>query len=151
MNSKRLHLLVNLPAGFFAVPSLAPVFARLEALGEVRRTSCNAADEILPHLAWADAVLMWSWPGLTHELLDQCPRLRFCTHLDIQQENARVLLQRGLPVSLGRRGFSPAAARLVATARARSKALAGGHCRAAAAAAAEVEAEEVTGAARPRL
>lgn len=115
MNSKPINLLVNLPPGFFTNPSLAPVFASLEKLGTVRKTSCNAGDEILPHLREADAVLMWSWPRLTDEMLAQCPNLRFCAHLDITQEGAQTLLARGIPVSVSRRGFSPAVAEMALT------------------------------------
>ena len=112
MNTQPIHLLINLPAGFFTIPALAPIYQRLEALGEVRKTSCNSGDEILPHLQWADAVLMWSWPKLTPQLLDACPNLRFSANLDITQDGARILLERGVPVSVARRAFSPAVAEM---------------------------------------
>ena len=110
------RLLINLPPGFFTAPQLEPTFARLEALAAtVTKTSCNAADEILPYLREADAILMWSWPRLTPKLLDQCPRLRFSANLDITQAGAKTLLERGVPVSVGRRGFSPAVSEMALT------------------------------------
>jgi D-3-phosphoglycerate dehydrogenase / 2-oxoglutarate reductase len=112
MNTQPIHLLINLPAGFFTIPALAPIYQWLEALGEVRKTSCNSADEILPHLQWADVVLMWSWPKLTPQLLDACPNLRFSANLDITQDGARILLERGVPVSVARHAFSPAVAEM---------------------------------------
>jgi hypothetical protein len=62
-------LLVNLPPTFFTHPMLKEHLARLESLAEVRKTSHNTAGEILPDLAWAQAVIMWAWPGLTDEML----------------------------------------------------------------------------------
>jgi phosphoglycerate dehydrogenase-like enzyme len=111
----KLHLLVNLPGEFFIEPTLAPIFARLEALGEVRRTSHDRADDLLPDLQWADAVLMWSWPRLTDNVLNQCPNLRFSANLDITQAGARTLLGRGMPVSVAKRAFSPAVAEMALT------------------------------------
>ncbi|MGV3613795.1 MAG: NAD(P)-dependent oxidoreductase [Fimbriimonas sp.] len=107
-----LRLLVNLPPGFYRTPEVQPILARLNALGEVRRTSHNAALEIAGDLAWADAVLMWSWPALTEELLNEAPNLRFAAHLDLSQHAARVALARKLPVSVGRSAFSPAVAEM---------------------------------------
>ena len=107
-----MNILVNLPPGFFTHRALAPVFARLDALGDVRQTSHDAADGIAPDLAWAEAVLMWSWPAWTPEGLAGAPRLRFAGHLDITQGGARAALARGLPVSVSRGGFSPAVAEM---------------------------------------
>ena len=108
-------LLVNLPPGFFTLAALEPTFARLELLAEVRRASCNGEDEILPHLREADAVFMWSWPRLTDALLAQCPRLRFAAFLDVRQPDGKRLLERGMPVSLAKRAFSPAVAEMALT------------------------------------
>lgn len=106
------RVLVNLPAGFFKTPATEPAWRRLEAFAEVRQTSFNTADEIEPDLQWADAVLMWSWPVLTNELLDRCPNLKMAAQLDISQRGAQVALQRSLPVSVGRSAFSPAVAEM---------------------------------------
>lgn len=110
--SQPLRLLVNLPAGFFTLPLFAPIWDDLAGFAEIRKTSLDEPAEILPHLQWADAVLTNSWPPLTPDVLDQCPRLRFCAHLDILQNSARELLARNIPVSLGRRGYSPAVAEM---------------------------------------
>lgn len=109
---QKINLLVNLPAGFFTTPVLTEAFARLERSAVLRTTSHNTAAEIEADLAWADAVLMWSWPLLTHELLDKAPRLRFSAQLDISQRAARIALDRKLPVSVARRGWSPAVAEM---------------------------------------
>jgi len=108
----KINLLVNLPAGFYKTPSLRAAFARLGELATLRRRSHNAAAEIEKDLAWADAVLMWSWPKLTPDLLDKAPRLRFAAHLDVTQAPARAALERGLAVSVARSAFSPAVAEM---------------------------------------
>lgn len=107
-----MRILVNLPVGFFTYPALEPVFARLRSLGEVRLTSHNTADEIRSDLSWAEAVIMWSWPVLTDDLLEAAPQLQFIGHLDVTQRGARVELAHHLPVSISRNGFSPAVAEM---------------------------------------
>jgi phosphoglycerate dehydrogenase-like enzyme len=111
----KIKLLINLPPGFFDNPALTEPFARLDAFAETRRTSHNRADEIAADLAWADAILMWSWPKLTPELLDGAPNLRFSANLDITQDGGRILMERSIPVSVARRGFSPAVAEMALT------------------------------------
>ncbi len=107
-----MNILVNLPNGFFVQPELAPIFTRLAVLGPIRTRSCNTAAEIRDDLAWAEAVIMWSWPVLTDDLLDSAPNLKYVGHLDVSQRGAEVALRRGLPVSVSRHGFSPAVAEM---------------------------------------
>jgi len=107
-----LRLLVNLPNGFFGVAELNEAFERMRTLAEVRCTSHNTADEIRADLAWSNAVIMWSWPMLSHELLDTAPNLKLAGHIDIGQAGARIALERGLAVSVSRHGFSPAVAEM---------------------------------------
>jgi phosphoglycerate dehydrogenase-like enzyme len=114
-STKKIRLLVNLPAGFFATPVLKTTFARLKKFAVVKQRSHNTPEEILPDLAGADALISWSWPALTHELLDQAPRLQFLGHLDITQTSAKVALERALPVSVTRRAFSPAVSEMALT------------------------------------
>jgi phosphoglycerate dehydrogenase-like enzyme len=109
------HILVNLPPGFFNCPALAAAWARLATLGEVRQRSWNTPEEIREDLAWAESILMWSWPRLDEALLAAAPKLRFSTHIDVTQAAARAALARGLPLSVSRSGFSPAVAEMALT------------------------------------
>lgn len=112
---EKINLLVNLPAGTFQCPQLDGAFARLERIAHLRKTSHDTPEQIIGDLKWADAILMWSWPTLTHELLDQAPRLRFSAQLDIGREGAEVALARKFPVSVARRGWSPAVSEMALT------------------------------------
>lgn len=105
-----MNILVNLLPGFFTEPALQPVWERLGRIGTIRRTSHNTPDEIRDDLAWADAVIMWSWPVLDDALLDHAPRLRFLGTLDMSQRGAKAALARRLPVAVSRGGWSPAVA-----------------------------------------
>ncbi len=58
---------------------------------------------------------MWSWPRLSAEHLDLCPRLRFAGHLDMRAEYARALLERGVAVSITRHAWAPAVAEMALT------------------------------------
>ena len=90
------------------------VFDRLSAFAEIRLNSAYSSEELLPDLRWADAVLMW-WVEITEEMLDECPNLKFVGKLDVSQTVAKVLLGRNIPVSVSRRGFSPAVAEMALT------------------------------------
>ncbi len=106
------NILVNLPGGFFETPQLNSAFERLETLGNIRKTSSNTPEEIQADLAWADAVLMWSWPGLDDALLDQAPNLKYRGHIDIAQGDAKTAIKRDLPVSLSQHAWSPSVAEM---------------------------------------
>jgi phosphoglycerate dehydrogenase-like enzyme len=108
----KINVLVNLPEGFFTTPVLKDTFKRLEKMAAVRKRSHNTAEEIDKDLAWADAVIMWSWPKYTPELLDKAPKLRFSGHLDLTQSAAKLALDRGLPTSITKRAWSPSVAEM---------------------------------------
>lgn len=112
---KKVKVLVNLPHGFFSAPQLQAQWQRLGEIAELRQTSHNTHEEIAPDLNWADAVLMWSWPHFTPELLAQAPNLKFSGNIDITQKGARAAFNKGLPVSVSRAGFSPAVAEMALT------------------------------------
>jgi phosphoglycerate dehydrogenase-like enzyme len=111
----KIKVLVNLPQGFFSASQLQSQWQRLETIAEVRKTSYNTHDEIAHDLAWADAVLMWSWPHFTPELLSRAPNLKFSGNIDITQKGARAAFDNGLPVSVSRAGFSLAVAEMALT------------------------------------
>ncbi len=108
----KINLLVNLPEGFFRTPALEPIFQRMETFAALRKTSHNMPEEIREDLAWADAVLMWSWPKLDDDLLDAAPKLQMAAQLDVSQSAGQVAIKRGFPVSQGRHAWSPAVAEL---------------------------------------
>ena len=107
-----MNTLVNLPAGFFTHPYLAPAWARLQKQSAVRFTSHDDAAAFASELHDIEAVLMWSWPAWTPQLLAAAPRLGFAGHIDITQSGAKEILQRDVAVSISRHGFSPAVAEM---------------------------------------
>lgn len=109
------NILVNLPEGFFSSQPAAGLIQRLDTLGSVRRRSHNRPDEIMEDLAWADALLMWSWPVLDDALLSHATQLKAAAMLDISRAGAEAALRQGLPVSVGRSAFSPAVAEMALT------------------------------------
>lgn len=112
---KKIRTLVNVPPGFYETPQLRPAFRRLGKIATVRRRSHDTAEQIRKDLAWAEAVIMWSWPVLTDDLLAQAPNLRFAGHINIGAEGARAELGRRLAVSEARHGWSPAVAEMALT------------------------------------
>ena len=107
-----MNLLINLPPDFFTQPELLDRWAGLEARFSVRKTSHNTPEEIETDLAWADLVIMWSWPVLDEKLLAKVGALKFAGHIDLNQTGARCELAAGIPVSTSRAGFSPAVAEM---------------------------------------
>ncbi|MGF1453672.1 MAG: NAD(P)-dependent oxidoreductase [Opitutales bacterium] len=107
-----MNLLINLPPDFFTQPELQDRFADLKARFDVRLTSHNTPEEIEADLAWAEAVIMWSWPVLDEALLAKAGSLQYAGHIDIGQTGAAAELNAGIPVSVSRAGFSPAVAEM---------------------------------------
>lgn len=107
-----MNILVNLPETYHDAPALRPIWRELKSLGKVRHRSHNRPDEIAPDLAWAEAVLMWSWPPPTAESLAQAPRLRFSGHIDLTQGSGKALLDRRIAVSVVKKCWSPAVSEL---------------------------------------
>lgn len=107
-----MNILLNLPPAFHAQERFAPAIARLREIGELRQASHNTHDEIADDLAWADAVLMWSWPILERQHLEAAGGVRFLGHIDIDPAAASAALAAGIPVSLAKRAWAPAVAEL---------------------------------------
>jgi phosphoglycerate dehydrogenase-like enzyme len=105
-----MNVLVNLRPGFYSLEALAPTWAELASFAQVRRVSCDAMDELSPQIGDADAILTWSWPQWTPEVLAAHPRLAMFAHIDLSQAAARLLFEHGREISISRRGFSPAVA-----------------------------------------
>lgn len=113
MTLDKPRLLINLPPTFFTVPQLQPHLERLEQLaGEVRKTSHNTTDEILPDLRWAEAVILWAWPAFGAGELLNCPALRFVGQLNTTQKHVLGCLEGGIAISEVRHCWSPAVAEM---------------------------------------
>lgn len=112
---KKINLLVNLPPSFHTVAWLQPHWRRLRKLAVIRPTSHNTPAEILPDLQWADAVLMWAWPGFDDAMLAQCPKLKFIGAINAANLTVHTALKRGLALSETRHCWSPAVAEMALT------------------------------------
>ncbi len=115
MHTEKINLLINLPPGFFETRALEPVFARLAERAELRRRSHNNPEEIQDDLHWADAVIMWCWPTLSRDMLEQAAPLRFIGHLNGDRATAEAELALDIPVSEARHGWSPAVSEMALT------------------------------------
>ncbi len=107
-----MNVLVNLADGFFDSPALASCWDELNSFAQVRRCACDELSELEPHLSGTDAILLWSWPRLTAQVLEAYPGLKMFAHIDLHQDMARLLFEHGREISIGRRGFSPAVAEM---------------------------------------
>lgn len=107
-----MNILVNLPPTYFTAPAMRPIWRRLRPLGPVRFRSHDKHEEIARDLAWAEAVLMWSWPPPTRESLAGAPKLKFSGHIDLRRYSAEAMFERGIEVSVVKRCWSPAVSEL---------------------------------------
>jgi phosphoglycerate dehydrogenase-like enzyme len=111
-----MRLLINLPPTFFTHPQLKPQFDRLHALAsEVRHTSHNMTSEIMADLPWAEAVVMWAWPGFGETELASCPNLKFLGQINTTQKHVKACLAKGVAISEARHSWSPAVAEMALT------------------------------------
>ena len=116
MTAKKPRLLINLPATFFTHPQLRAHFSCIEKLAsEVRKTSHNTTAEIMDDLPWAEAVIMWAWPGFGIEELNSCPDLKFLGQINTTQKHVKACLAKGIAISEVRHCWSPAVAEMALT------------------------------------
>ena len=107
-----MRILVNLPAGFFTRLELKPIFGRLHQMGQIRCTSYDTPEQIAEDLCWAQAVIMWSWPTLSEQMLDRAKDLQYLGQIDVDCPTAKAAMERGIAMSLSKGGWSPAVAEL---------------------------------------
>ncbi len=108
-----MRLLINLPPSFFTTSQISNCLTHLEALGtEVRRRSHNTTNEIMADLPWAEAVIMWAWPGFGEDELQSCPDLKFLGQINTTQKHVKACLAKGIAISEVRHAWSPAVAEL---------------------------------------
>lgn len=113
MSTQKPRLLINLPPTFFTQPQLAPHFRRFDKLAsEVRKTSHNTTDEMMADLPWAEAVIMWAWPGFGSGELEACPDLKFLGQINTTQQHVKSCLAKGIAISEVRHCWSPAVAEM---------------------------------------
>jgi D-3-phosphoglycerate dehydrogenase len=110
-----MNLLINLPKTFFTVPQLADRWAKLGKLGENRHTSHDTPEQIMADLKWAEAVIMWSWPFFTDQMLAQTPKLKFVGQINSARTTVQACLGRGIAISETRHCWSPAVAEMALT------------------------------------
>ncbi len=115
MKTKKINLLVNLPPSYHTVAWLQPHWQRLRKLAVLRPASHNTPEEILRDLQWADAVLMWAWPGFDDAMLAQCPKLKFIGAINAANLTVHTALKLGITLSEVRHCWSPAVAEMALT------------------------------------
>ena len=105
-------LLINLPPSFFEAGFLKDRFAKAAQRYDIRKTSHNNPEEIAPDLAWADAILMWSWPVFGDKEFDLARGLKILAQINTHPKTAAGALQRGIALSETRNCWSPAVAEM---------------------------------------
>jgi phosphoglycerate dehydrogenase-like enzyme len=66
-------------------------------------------------LPWAEAVIMWAWPGFGIDELKLCPDLKFLGQINSTQKHVKACLARGIAISEARHCWSPAVAEMALT------------------------------------
>ncbi len=111
----KTKLLVNLPPSFHTLPPLKPYWTRLGKLATIRRSSHNTPEEIADDLGWADAVMMWSWPVFTEQMLRDAGGLKYLGQINTTGTTARACLTLKIALSEARHCWSPAVAEMALT------------------------------------
>jgi phosphoglycerate dehydrogenase-like enzyme len=122
---RKAKLMMFFPSGFYRVESLKAAMARFDRLAKVTRLSppgdnlystargldLSDDDPRWAYLPTTDLAVMWSWPGtLTPAMLDRMACLQWSGNIDICKGPARLMVERGIPLSLAKKGWSPAVA-----------------------------------------
>lgn len=112
MLKNKTNLLINLPESFFRTLELQDIFKYLDETYNVRKTSHDTLEQITKDLMWAETVIMWAWPSITDEVLEQCPKLKFIGHINAVQSSVKACLSHGVAISEARHAWSPSVAEL---------------------------------------
>lgn len=110
--TEKIKLLINLPPTFHTDGRLQVTWQRLAPYAEIRTTSHDTLEQILPDLPWAEAILMWAWPELTEAHLKTAPGLRFLGQINTTKTTVKACLNCHIAQSEVRGCWSPAVAEM---------------------------------------
>jgi phosphoglycerate dehydrogenase-like enzyme len=105
-------LVLNLPEAFYEDPRFKKYFDYFEGKAEVRRRAHQSGEDFREDLAWADAVIMWTFPEFSVEDLSRAPRLKYIGKLNSTRATVEAAREAGIELSDMRGCYSESVAEL---------------------------------------
>ncbi|MDR1970752.1 MAG: hypothetical protein LBQ46_02410 [Treponema sp.] len=109
---EKYHLVLNLPEAFYEDHRFKKYFDYFEAKAHVRRRNHETGEAFREDLAWADAVIMWTFPEFTVEDLSFAPRLKYIGKLNSTRAAVEAAARAGIELSDMRGCYSESVAEL---------------------------------------
>ncbi len=109
---KKYNLVLDLPEAFYEDPRFAKYFAYFDEKANVRRTAHPTAEAFREDLAWADAVIMWTFPEFSEEDLRKAKNLKYIGKLNSTRATVEAAHLAGIELSDMRNCYSESVAEL---------------------------------------
>lgn len=112
---EKYHLVLDLPKAFYEDERFQKHFDYFEEKALVRRTAHASAEDFAEDLAWADAVIMWTFPEFSVEDLKKAKRLKYIGKLNSTRSTVEAAHEAGIQLSDMRGCYSESVAELALT------------------------------------
>ena len=96
---KKYNLVLNLPEAFYEDSRFSKYFEIFERNAHVRKTDHATAEAFHDDLAWADAIIMWTFPEFSEKDLAIAKNLKYIGKLNSTKATVEAAHKMGIPLS----------------------------------------------------
>ena len=112
---EKYNLVLDLPLAFYEDKRFEKYFTWFESRAHIRKTAHKSAEDFRPDLAWADAVIMWTFPEFSREDLSHATHLKYIGKLNSTRATVEAAHGAGIELSDMRSCYSESVAELILT------------------------------------
>ncbi|GHU87330.1 hypothetical protein FACS189476_02610 [Spirochaetia bacterium] len=112
---EKYNLVLDLPDAFYEDLRFKKYFDYFESKANIRRTAYKSGEDFRPDLAWADAIIMWTFPEFTEEDLKFASHLKYIGKLNSTRVTVEAARKAGIQLSDMRSCYSESVAELALT------------------------------------
>ena len=112
---EKYNLVLDLPDAFYEDERFKKYFDWFQAHAHIRRTAHKSGEEFRPDLAWANAVIMWTFPEFSREDLGYAVNLKYIGKLNSTRATVEAAHEAGIQLSDMRGCYSESVAELALT------------------------------------
>ena len=112
---EKYNLVLDLPSAFCEDKRFEKYFTWFQERSHIRKTAHKSGEDFRPDLAWADAVIMWTFPEFTREDLGHASHLKYIGKLNSTRATVEAAHEAGIQLSDMRSCYSESVAELILT------------------------------------
>ena len=110
---EKYNLVLDLPSAFYEDKHFEKYFMWFEDRSHIRKTAHKSGEDFRPDLAWADAVIMWTFPEFSREDLGHASHLKYIGKLNSTRATVEAARGAGIQLSDMRSCYSESVAELI--------------------------------------